>query len=253
MVAGAVGVTGVGGSVIAEMLHGGGRRAFANDHVRRLQPDAVVRVPTQAPMVALTFDDGPDPAYTPRVLDILARHHMHATFFVVGVNANAFPALVQRAAAEGHQVANHTFDHPHLEQLGILTVEDELRRAQEAITAAGAPRPTLFRPPRGFADDAVARAAGALGLRTVYWTEALDPYLHRSLTPQAAASSVVDRLGPGSVLLVHDGGRIQAPHRPVWDRSGTVAALPHLLAALADRGMRSVTLATLLAHETTST
>lgn len=235
---------------MAEVFHDAGRRAFANEHVRHLQPDAVIRVRTEAPMVAVTFDDGPDPAYTPHVLDILAHHGMHATFFVVGVNAEAFPALVRRTVAEGHQVANHTYDHPHLERLSIPAVEQELRRAQDAITAAGAPPPNLFRPPRGFTDDAVARGTDALGLRTVYWSEALDPYLHRSPTPQAAAESIVDHLGPGSVLLDHDGGHIHAPHRRVWDRSGTVAALPHLLAELAERGRRSVTLATLLAEET---
>lgn len=250
-VVGVVSAAGLGTAVFEEAVHAGGRRAFANEHVRRLQPDAVIRVDTEAPMIAVTFDDGPDPAYTPHVLDILALHQMHATFFVVGVNAEAFPDLVRRTVAEGHQVANHTYDHPHLERLGIPTVEQELRWAQEVITAVGAPPPTLFRPPRGYTDDAVARGTRALNLRTVYWSEALDPYLHRSRAPQAAADNIVGHLGPGSVLLAHDSGHIHAPRRTIHDRSGTVAALPQLLRGLTERGVRSVTVATLLAQGAT--
>src|SRR3954463_9417354 len=146
-----------------------------------VDPDAITAVHTAADAVALTFDDGPDPRFTPHVLDVLARAGATATFFVVGRNAQEHPDLVRRIVTEGHEVANHTQDHVWLDGLDDHGVRGEITAATASLQAAGAPRPHVFRPPRGWTSSTVAHAAAALGLRTVFWTDCLEARLHAGL------------------------------------------------------------------------
>lgn len=211
---------------------------------RAAQPDAVFRVDTDRPVVALSFDDGPDPAYTPHVLDLLARHRIKATFFAVGVNAVAHRDLVHRQVTEGHTIGNHTRSHPDLERLTPEQVVAEIDGGEADIVAAGAPRPTLFRPPKGFTDEVVGVFADAERYRTIFWDAAVEHYvLH--LGVGVGVERLLAKVGPGSILLAHDGGH--TPGRPVIDRASTMAALPLLLDGLARRGLRVVDVRTLLA------
>lgn len=119
------------------------------------QPDALFRVRTTEPIVALTFDDGPDPLPTPHVLDLLRQASATATFFQIGVNAEASPTLVQQVLDRGHTIGNHTFDHRELELLSNEGVQAEIEKGQRALIGVGVPRPAMFRPLKGFTDEAV--------------------------------------------------------------------------------------------------
>lgn len=208
------------------------------------QPDAVFRVDTDRPFVALSFDDGPDPAYTPQVLDLLARRRVKATFFEVGINAIAHVDLVHRQVTDGHTIGNHTRSHPDLEQLTPEQVMAEIDGGEADIVAAGAPRPTLFRPPKGLTDEVVGVFADAKRYRTIFWDAAVEHYV-RHLGVTVGVERLLSKIGPGSIILAHDGGH--TPGRPVIDRASSMAALPLLLDGLARRGLQAVDVPRLLA------
>jgi peptidoglycan-N-acetylglucosamine deacetylase len=205
----------------------------------RAQPNAIFNVRTKAPVVGLSFDDGPDPDYTPHVLDFLASRDASATFFSIGVNALAHSELLARQVAEGHTIGNHTYDHADLELLSEAKVKAQIERGATALLRSGAPRPTLFRPPRGFTDEAVGVLADADLYQTVFWTVCLEKFVNH----QPIASGVAEMMThvkPGSIILAHDGGTIEAPRRHTNDRSKTMEALPVLFDALHKRGLRGV-------------
>jgi peptidoglycan/xylan/chitin deacetylase (PgdA/CDA1 family) len=212
-----------------------------------VQPEAVERVETSAPIVALSFDDGPDPRYTPKVLDLLEQHRARATFFLVGVNAVARPDLVARQRRAGHTIGNHTYDHADLELLAPASVRAEIERGSIALAGAGAGRPTLFRPPKGHTDDSVRVIADDDRYRTIFWDVCLEHHLHGRTIEEGVASALA-AVRQGSVIVAHDGGHVLAPGHPVLDRSNTVRALPLLLEGLRAAGLGVVDVPTLLHH-----
>jgi peptidoglycan-N-acetylglucosamine deacetylase len=162
--------------------------------------------------VALTFDDGPGPV-TGRVLDVLAARGARATFFVIGDEIPRFPAVFDRIVAEGHDVANHTASHPNLVTLlgagrpaGVAAVRAEIAGAQQAVVAAGAPAPTLFRPPYGATNATINGVAEEFGLRTVIWNaDVLQDY--SAPVPGGARTvcrEIVREAQAGGVVLLHD-------------------------------------------------
>lgn len=203
------------------------------------------RVETDERMVGLSFDDGPDPRYTPHVLDLLDHHRARATFFIVGVNAVAHPALLARQVASGHSIGNHTYDHRELELLDSAQVRREIQLGAEAIRKAGGPPLWLFRPPKGYTDQAVGVLADAERYRTVFWEFCLERFIEREgISP--GVDAILHHATPGSIILAHDGGHILAPGRPTLDRSSTMKALPLLLKGLEHKGLRVVDIPTLL-------
>ena len=209
-----------------------------------VDPDALSAVRTSLPAVALTFDDGPDPRFTPHVLDVLARAGVTATFFLVGRNALQHPDLVRRIGAEGHEIANHTQDHVWLDRLGAADVRAQISTGTVSLRSVGAPAPRVFRPPKGWTSREVAHAARGLGLRSVFWTDCLEAKLHRGV--RAGADDVAQGARPGSVLLLHDGGHLDGPNPQALDRGGTLEALPHLLTGLRRRGLTASSVRRLL-------
>jgi len=190
--------------------------------------------------LSLTFDDGPIPGSTDRVLDTLAAAGAHATFFVIGEHARRWPDLVRRMHAEGHVVGNHTASHSYARCFHWWTAwERDLRRADDLIEEAIGERPAFFRPPMGFKTWHLARAVRHTGHRVIAWSRrALDG-------APTTADRIVRRLAPasrGEILALHDG------HAPGSHRSTdpTNEALPRLLNSFRARGIRSVTLGELL-------
>jgi peptidoglycan/xylan/chitin deacetylase (PgdA/CDA1 family) len=184
--------------------------------------------------VALTFDDGPSPEYTPRILATLRRLKVRATFFVIGYLAQQYPALVRQEARLGMEVGNHTYNHPEVPPFGELParlIQDEISLAANILTRIGV-RPRLFRPPGGSYSPAVVDAAAALGEGVALWS--VDP---TDWTPGISASQVIrnvlSAVRPGSIIDLHDGG---------GDRSATLAALPAIIRGIRARGLRLVAL-----------
>ena len=188
------------------------------------------------PQVALTFDDGPSPATTPRVLEALAAAGARATFFLVGKKALAHPQLVRDIAAAGHELGLHGFEHDRLFSLRrSARVVDDIRRTQAAIAAAGVPEPKLFRPPIGFVSHLTVWGARNAGVTLVGCSaRALDGF--RSASPDKVAERLERALKPGAVLAMHD-----ASERDDYVPA-SIAALPRVLQALHALELGTVTL-----------
>ena len=175
--------------------------------------------------VFLTFDDGPDPTWTPQVLDVLRQYGVKATFCMVGRYARANPALVQRVVAEGHALCNHTQNHASLDTLSAAGVEAEISGATASIAAAGSGTPIVFRIPYGRGSPTVSAVAGKLGLPILGWN--VDPSDYTRPGTDQIIARVSQAVRPGAIVLMHDGG---------GDRSQTVAALQKLIPALRGAG-----------------
>jgi len=201
----------------------------------------IKKVDVEEKLVALTFDDGPDPKYTPRVLDFARGHHIPLTFFLLGERVRLHPELARRMLAEGHAIGNHTWSHTVL--IGLSEAEDgaEIEACEAEIEKICGYHTKLFRPPKGKVDETVARAAATRGYEIILWSVAVEH--HDAKTPQAMADRVVQRVRPGSIILAHDG----SPHQDI-SRDRTVAALPMLVDELRRRGYRFVTVPELLAR-----
>jgi peptidoglycan-N-acetylglucosamine deacetylase len=163
----------------------------------------VLHGPPESKTVCLTFDDGPHPEHTPRVLDALAQHRITATFFVVGEAAERHPELLRRIAAEGHLLANHSWSHALPEEIDAATLADEVARTSALISAHTGVAPTLFRPPHGkLTAEGLVRLWGA-GQTVVLWTVDPRDYLPGS-AEEVRAFLALHRYRGGDVVLLHD-------------------------------------------------
>jgi peptidoglycan-N-acetylglucosamine deacetylase len=219
----------VGPLTWGKLLAGGGGRAARPAPAARLTPTSPTAPAAagSAGVVYLTFDDGPTPAWTPRVLALLARYQARATFFVLGRSTAAHPELVRQEFAAGHGVGNHTWSHRRLTNLRGAQLVAEVNTTSTAIRQiTGAPVRCL-RPPFATMDAASAEQVRALGLRLVLWDIDTNDWLRPGTG--AIAGRVLGRVRSGNVILMHDGG---------GNRSQTVVALEQVLATLSARGYR---------------
>jgi peptidoglycan/xylan/chitin deacetylase (PgdA/CDA1 family) len=181
---------------------------------------------TGTPEVALTFDDGPDPSYTPQVLALLRRYHVHATFCLIGQNVVSFPGLVREIYREGHTLCNHSWDHDiGLAFHSAAYIRANLQRATDAIRrAAPGSRVSYYRQPGGRWSRTIVAVAAALGMTSLHWE--VDPQDWRRPGAGRIISTVISWSRPGAIVLLHDGGGV---------RRGTVAALGSILPNLTRR------------------
>ena len=222
----------LGVSVIGGVIHGAFYRnsPFFGPSLGRIASDRKV--------VALTFDDGPNPAATPLILDTLAEKGVRATFFVLGSHAERWPELVRRISSEGHQLGNHGYFHRKLQFKSPFYVRRDIRLGIRAIRRAGAPAPRYFRAPHGFRSPWTTPIASSYGERTVGWSlgvwdsdrPGVDEIVRRTL----------EGVSPGSIVLLHDGDG----YNPDGDRTQTAAALPFIIDRLKDQGYEFATLPT---------
>lgn len=193
-------------------------------------------------VAALTFDDGPSPD-TEGILDVLAEHHLSATFFMVGREVESFPGIAQRVLAEGHEVGNHSYSHPlYLFQRASET-RDQLKRAQDVIAETVGVKPKLARPPYGVRTPAYFGAARALGLHTVQWDVAGFDWKRSS--PTQIADNILRSVRAGSIILLHDGDSAGKQNR-----KNTVQALPLIIKGMRDRDLQIAPLSQLLPEKT---
>jgi peptidoglycan/xylan/chitin deacetylase (PgdA/CDA1 family) len=191
--------------------------------------DVLLAAPQNA--VALTIDDGPDPLWTPLMLDLLHRAGVRATFSLIGVQARAYPGLVKRILAEGHGVTNHSMTHPEPFSRGnSATIRQQITDAQSAITDAGGVAPKLFRAPGGDWSAVVLSAVQDLQMVALGWD--IDPR-DWSRPGTGSVSSRLLAARPGDILLCHDGG---------GNRAQTLESLRTVLPILKGRGLQFVTL-----------
>lgn len=193
-------------------------------------------LPTSARKLSLTFDDGPNPEATPRILDSLAEHGVRATFFILGSHAERWPELVRRVATEGHQVGNHGYFHRKLQFKSPFYVKRDITLGKRAIERAGVSSPRFFRAPHGFRSPWVTAIARSLGERTVGWSLGVWD------SDRPGAKTIVEKTvrgtRPGSIVLLHDGDGYDAS----GDRTQTAEAVPEIIRRLRDKGYEFVTL-----------
>ncbi len=188
--------------------------------------------------MALTFDDGPDPVNTPKLLDVLRAASVRATFFVVGERAARAPELVREMAAAGHEIENHSWSHSSLWLCGPRRTAREISRVQELVADLTGRAPRFFRPPWGMVNLALFPTLRRLGMRCVLWSD--QPEGLRAVAPDEIATRVVRSAAPGAIVDLHDAEGVRgAPGR-------LLEALPRMLEGLHAAGYACVSLTELL-------
>ena len=211
----------------------------SNNKLQKEYPNILVlHGPTSKNQVALTFDDGPDIRFTPQVLDVLAKHDVKATFFLIGARAKAHSETTKRIHEEGHAIGNHTYWHPNLpkEELGRLHWElTETERVIEDITGF---KPRLFRSPYGALNEEMVEILGEKSNTVIGWN--VDSLDWKEPGAEVISDNVLSNVVFGSIILMHDGGD--------WsmDLSGTVQALDKIISELKDDGTKFVTIPELI-------
>lgn len=189
------------------------------------------------PYIAMTFDDGPSAKLTPKLLDLLAAHHIKATFFLIGENAAENQEIVAREAREGHEVANHSWSHPNLAKMSEDGVRSQLRRTDDAIKSALGRSPTLMRPPYGSITARQKKWINSeFGYKIVLWD--VDPLDWRRPGAATVCNRIVKNTRAGSIILAHD------------IHPGTIEAMPCVFKELEAKGFKFVTVSELIAMQT---
>jgi len=194
----------------------------------------VSRVATAGPYVALTFDDGPHASNTPRLLNILRSRNVKATFYVIGKNVDLYPGIVRRTVDEGHEIGNHTYNHPKLSSMSMSAVNQELKRTKDSIVQACGIAPKTMRPPYGaLLQNQRQSIYESFGYPTIMWS--VDPMDWRRPGVSVVTSRILSGTTQGGIILLHD------------LHASSVDAVPGVIDGLLRKGYRFVTVSQLLA------
>ncbi|WP_421617435.1 polysaccharide deacetylase family protein [Brevibacillus sp. TJ4] len=199
--------------------------------------EIVWEVPTDRKVIALTFDDGPDPAYTVQIAELLRQYNARATFFVVGSRVKKYPSVVRQLVLDQHELANHTFTHPDLRRISPEKLRAEVDSAQEAIYSATGVKTKLFRPPGGYYNESLVRVAKESGFQVIMWSWHQDTRDWSDPGVPKIVSKVLNNAHNGDIVLFHDFG---------GNRQQTVDALRQILPELKKRGYQFVTVSELM-------
>jgi peptidoglycan/xylan/chitin deacetylase (PgdA/CDA1 family) len=185
--------------------------------------------------LALTYDDGPNDPHTQRLLEVLARHNVHATFFLIGRYVQQRPDIVRELVKAGHVVGNHTFTHPLLTFKNSRELRLQFENCDRALTDAVGEHSSLFRPPFGGRRPAVLRMARQMGMEPIMWN--VTGYDWNATSAEQVERKVASRVRGGNVILLHDGGHLDFGA----DRSHTVTATDRLISRYKSEGYEFVT------------
>ena len=200
--------------------------------------EIVWEVPLEVKKIALTFDDGPYPATTEPILDLLKEYGAKATFFVLGNRVERYPETVKREVEEGHEVANHTFNHVYFKDaIKSITIQEEIVSTDRLLMELTGRKPMLFRPPGGFYSEESIRIAKQLGYTTVLWSWHKDTNDWRSPGVGYIVRKVLNNTRNGDIVLLHD---------YIPGSRQTVEALKQILPELKKQGFQIVTVSELL-------
>jgi peptidoglycan/xylan/chitin deacetylase (PgdA/CDA1 family) len=203
-------------------------------------------LPPRSRQIALTYDDGPNDPHTLRLLEVLARHNVQATFFLIGRYVQHYPQIAREIFQAGHVVGNHTFTHPLLIFKTETEIRSQLSDCRSALQDAIGEHSNLFRPPFGGRRPAVLRVARELGMQAVMWN--VTGYDWNAPSAAAIEKKIVSQIRGGDVILLHDGGHKQISA----DRSQTVLATDHLLARYKAQGYEFPTIPQMMSESATA-
>lgn len=194
-------------------------------------------IPVEEKLVAFTFDDGPDPTYTPQILDALKKYHAKATFFVIGEEAERYPEIIKREAKEGHEIGNHTYRHHFRDGRSPAMLKKELDKSAVVIENLTGTLPSLFRPIAGYYDKEIVETAIENGYNVILWSWHQETRDWSKPGVDNITQNVISDTRPGDVIIFHDAG---------GDRSQTVKAVEKILETLYENGYKCTTVSDLL-------
>ena len=209
------------------------------------QPDIYRNGDGSQPWVAITFDDGPSPIWTPMILDILAEYEVPATFFLVGAHVAKYPEIAQRIVEDGHEIGNHTYDHVNIPTTSTLELSGQVIMTTLEILEATGEYPKYLRPPRGMYDARVRRLAEMLNQPIVLWSVSGQDW-RPGVTVEQIVKRVVNQTKAGDIILFHDSGALIANEGA--SREATVKALPRIIEGIRNKGLEIVPLEQLMQY-----
>lgn len=191
--------------------------------------------PTDKKIIALTFDDGPHPKETNEVLDVLKKYDIKGTFFIAGKHANWYSKPLIRASKEGHEIGNHTFNHPDISNLSKADLEDEIKKCEDILVKLTGKKPTLFRPPYGsYKKESLEAIAKKYHYKIVLWTT-VDARDWQNPGANKISDTIINNAKNGDIILLHD-----------YATDNTVEALDILIPKMIEKGYKFVTVSQLI-------
>jgi len=199
--------------------------------------DIIWHISTKEKMIALTFDDGPSPTFTPQILDILKKNKVKGTFFMIAREAEKYPDIVRRLVSEGHEIANHTYNHKYLHNSTEADLKKELTLAEETIIKAGGVKPKLFRPPGGYYNEMIVKVSKEMGYRVIIWSWEQQSRDWANPGTPTIIRRVLEDASSGNIIVFHDRG---------GNRVQTVQAMQPIIDGLKQNGFKLVTVSEML-------
>ncbi len=190
---------------------------------------------TDKKVVALTFDDGPHETKTEKILEVLDKYNIKATFFIIGQNAKKYPEVLKKTFDAGHDIGNHTYDHKSIYKLSGELVAEEVKKCSDIIESIIGYRPSIFRPPEGFMNDSLAQIVKDHGYKIILWK--VDTYDWKGKSAQDIYHNVTENVKNGDFILMHD---------YIWKRSYTPEALDIIIPFLIKQGFQFCTVSEMI-------
>jgi peptidoglycan-N-acetylglucosamine deacetylase len=216
-----------------------GLKKLAETSKFQLFGQMITRVDTPEKVIALTYDDGPHPIYTRRLLKVLNQFQVKATFFVIGHQVEQYPEIAQDVHQQGHELGNHSYSHRRLILTSRSAIRDEIAKTDRLIRELGVQQAIHFRAPFGYKRVRLPLVLSQLKKKNVLWN--LDPRDYRASSSESVVDYVLDQASPGAIVLLHDGG---------GDRALTAEATAQLIPRLQAQGYRFATVSELLSLQT---
>lgn len=213
-------------------------KSLSLSQLMRKYPETLMTKGPRNKIIALTFDDVPDPRFTPQLLEVLRSNQVKATFFVVGSRAEKHPALVERMIREGHVVGNHSYNHPSFGKLSVNEFRNQILQTENIISAVAGYKPRLIRPPYGEISEQQLQWAKKHGYKLINWN--VDSLDWRGLPKAQVRNNILAHAGKGAIVLQHGGGGRGS------DLRGTIQALPEVIRIMRKRGYTFVTVPEML-------
>ncbi|MCX5668856.1 MAG: polysaccharide deacetylase family protein [Candidatus Omnitrophica bacterium] len=207
-----------------------------------VRKDTIYHIQSNQKVVALTFDDGPSPIWTPQILDALKAVNVKATFFMLGMHVQRYPEIARRVADEGHEIGNHTYDHHGLIYYKPEELNRQIKDTERVILNVTGEKTKYFRPPKAWITGQEKKQLIDLGYETVLWSLNSKDWV--TFDDRYIIKYILHHLRPGDIILFHDSGGVFRPEG--GNRKETVKTIPHLVQLLRERGYRFVTISELL-------
>jgi peptidoglycan/xylan/chitin deacetylase (PgdA/CDA1 family) len=207
-----------------------------------VRKDTVYHIRSNQKVVALTFDDGPSPIWTPQILDALKAGKVKATFFMLGKHVREYPEIARRVADEGHEIGNHTYDHNVLIYYKPEELNRQIKDTEKVILSVTGKKTKYFRPPKAWITEKEEKQLDTLGYETVLWSLNSKDWV--TFDDRYIINYILHHVQSGDIILFHDSGGVFRPEG--GDRKETVKTIPNLIQRLRERGYRFVTISELL-------